>query len=146
MILTNAMREKEHKIITAMYRASYDEQNSLTQINNTLWADNYIVDENQSVKWNREQVSIHNETLLETRESASIVAREEKDKLFYSLFECIKEQYEDEKLTFRMFKALWEHGCNDEGDDSRYWNILDNLKYRLENFYELLELREDKGE
>lgn len=146
MILTNALREKEHKIVTAMYRVSYDEHNSLTQRNNTLWDDNYTVDENQSVKWNREQVLIHNEMVRKTYEDANISTREERDKLFYSLFECIKEQYEDEKLTFRMFKALWEHGCNDEGDDSRYWNILDNLKYRLENFYELLELREEMNQ
>lgn len=31
-----------------------------------LWEENYVVDENESIKWNREQVIIHNNAVRET--------------------------------------------------------------------------------
>lgn len=144
MINTKEIKEKEHKIINALYELSYQEQQNNTDKNKDLWNDYFVIDENQSVKWNKEQIEEHNQLVYDRyRESSNIVV-EEREKLFNLLYECIKEQYEDDKLTYRMFKCLWEYGCHDTDDYSHYWNVLDNLKYRLENFYELLELREEE--
>lgn len=144
MINTKEIKEKEHKIINALYELSYQEQQNNADKNKDLWDDYFVLDENQSVKWNKERIEEHNKLVYDRyRESSNIIV-EEREKLFNLLYGCLKEKYEDDKLTYRMFKLLWEYGCNDADDYSHYWNILDNLKYRLENFYELLELREEE--
>ena len=96
MINTKEIKKKEHKIINSLYELSYKEQQNEIDKHKNLWDNDYVVDENQSVKWNKEQIEEHNKLVYDKyRESSSIVV-EEREKLFNLLYECLKEQYETE--------------------------------------------------
>ena len=135
----------DSELIDAMYELSNREYQNNLYKNNNLWDDYHIVDENQSVKWNKEQIIEHNDSIYkEYREVANQII-EERIKLHDKAFLYFKDRWEDTQFTKIFFQEVWNRAVNQCESYSDYCSIFGNINDILGDFYDLLELRENKN-
>lgn len=102
------------------------------------WPESKIIDENQSVKWNKEQVIKHNEDVEEKFRFECIKLREERRKLQFITFEYFRDEVCcDNRLTQAMFNIAWAKGY-EEGHSEGIYRILDEVEEYLDFFFEML--------
>ena len=136
----------ERDLITAMYKLSDREYQNNLYRNRNLWEEDYISDEDKSVKWNREQVSEHNKDIYEEYRKVALEIIEERNELQYKAYLYFKNRWEDDKFTQNFFQRVWAAAVNRCESYTDYADIFENVNYILEEFYELLDLREYKDD
>ena len=102
---------------------------------------NYVIDENQSVKWNKEEVEKRNkqsrEDLLRSQKEVTEVYQQ----LLNEIFTYYKEEYPEILKSFAQFKYIWER-ANDESLCYGYRSVMEDFEGRLDDFEEFRKLGE----
>lgn len=102
---------------------------------------NYVIDENQSVKWNKEEVEKRNkqsrEDLLKSQKETAEVYKN----LLDEIYTYYKEEYPEILKSFAQFKYIWER-ANDESSCYGYHSVMEDFKGRLDDFEEFRKLGE----
>ena len=106
-----------------------------------ILSSNYVIDENQSVKWNKEEVEKRNqqsrEDLLKSQKEAAEVYKN----LLNEIFTYYKEEYPEILKSFAQFKYIWER-ADDESSCYGYHSVMEDFEGRLEDFEEFRKLGE----
>ena len=102
---------------------------------------NYIIDENQSVKWNKEEVEKRNqqsrEDLLRSQKEVAEVYKNLLDEIYI----YYKEEYPEILKSFAQFKYIWERAL-DESLTYGCHSVMEDFESRLEDFEEFKKLGE----
>lgn len=106
-----------------------------------LLSASYVIDENQSVKWNKEEVEKRNqqsrEDLLRSQKEVAEVYKN----LLNEIFNYYKEEYPEILKSFAQFKYIWERAL-DESLTYGYHSVMEDLEDRLDDFEEFRKLGE----
>lgn len=106
-----------------------------------LLSSNDIIDENQSVKWNREEVVRRNEQTKKDMLRCEKEASKAYQELLEEIFNYYKVEYSEILKTFAQFKYIWERSV----DDSLcygYHSVMEDFEGRLDDFEEFRKLGE----
>ena len=106
-----------------------------------ILSSNYVIDENQSVKWNKEEVERRNqqsrEDLLKSQKEAAEVYKN----LLDEIYTYYKEEYPEILKSFAQFKYIWERTL-DESLTYGYHSVMEDFEDRLDDFEEFIRLGE----
>ena len=106
-----------------------------------ILSSNYVIDENQSVKWNKEEVERRNqqsrEDLLKSQKEAAEVYKN----LLDEIYTYYKEEYPEILKSFAQFKYIWERS-NDDSLCYGYHSVMEDFEGRLDDFEEFRRLGE----
>ena len=106
-----------------------------------ILSSNYVIDENQSVKWNKEEVEKRNqqsrEYLLRSQKEVAEVYKN----LLDEIFAYYKEEYPEILKSFAQFKYIWERAL-DESLTYGYHSVMKDFEGRLDDFEEFRKLGE----
>ena len=102
---------------------------------------NYVIDENQSVKWNKEEVEKRNQQSREDLLRSQKEAAEVYQQLLNEIFTYYKEEYPEILKSFAQFKYIWER-ANDESLCYGYHSVMEDFESRLDDFEEFRKLGE----
>ena len=106
-----------------------------------ILSSNYVIDENQSVKWNKEEVEKRNqqsrEDLLKSQKEAAEVYKN----LLNEIYTYYKEEYPEILKSFAQFKYIWERS-NDDSSCYGYHSVMEDFEGRLDDFEEFRKLGE----
>ena len=106
-----------------------------------ILSSNYVIDENQSVKWNKEEVERRNqqsrEDLLKSQKEAAEVYKN----LLDEIYTYYKEEYPEILKSFAQFKYIWERS-NDDSLCYGYHSVMEYFEGRLDDFEEFIRLGE----
>ena len=99
---------EKHELVGAwnvLWDTHYKEESKVR-----AYSPNHIFDENQSVKWNKEQVEIHNNEFVEKRKEFQIKVEEDKKNLLLKTYEFYKNEYknDDPSMNIEFFNKVWE--------------------------------------
>ena len=138
------MFDKEKDLVDALYKLSDKEYQNNLYRSQKMWEDTRIIDEDKSVRWNREQVIEHNNSIEKEYRKVQSEVAEERIKLHHEAYLYFKDRWEDYKFTKEFFQRIWDKAVSECEHCDAYYDIFSNLNYILEDFYELLDLREHK--
>ena len=106
-----------------------------------ILSSNYVIDANQSVKWNREEVEKRNqksrEDLLRSQKEAAEVYKN----LLDEIYAYYKEEYPEILKSFAQFKYIWER-ADDESSCYGYHSVMTDFEDRLDDIEEFRKLGE----
>ena len=100
--------------------------------------DTYVIDENKSVKWNREQVQLMNEKIKEEKDTKISYRAECTKKLLEAIRIYIKDNYNIPSSVYdnmRNFMYTWDE------DDYYFNNGIENALSFLEDLAEVINLK-----
>ena len=100
---------------------------------------NYVIDENQSVKWNKEEVEKRNQQSREDLLRSQKEVTEVYQQLLNEIFSYYKEEYPEILKSFAQFNYIWER-VNDESLCYGYHSVMEDLEGRLDDFEEFRKL------
>ena len=102
---------------------------------------NYVIDENQSVKWNKEEVEKRNQQSREDLFRSQKEVAEVYKNLLDEIYIYYKEEYPEILKSFAQFKYIWERAL-DESLTYGYHSVMEDFESRLEDFEEFKKLGE----
>ena len=102
---------------------------------------NYVIDENQSVKWNKEEVEKRNQQSREDLFRSQKEVAEVYKNLLDEIFAYYKEEYPEILKSFAQFKYIWERAL-DESLTYGYHSVMEDFEGRLDDFEEFRKLGE----
>ena len=106
-----------------------------------LLSSDHIIDENQSVKWNREEIIKINEQIkLNIIKCQEETAKAYQD-LLKEIFNYYKEEYPEILKSFAQFEYIWERAL-DESLTYGYYSVMEDFEGRLDDFEEFRKLGE----
>ena len=106
-----------------------------------IFSANYIIDENQSVKWNKEEVEKRNQQAREDLLRSQKEGAEVYKNLLDEIFTYYKEEYPEILRSFAQFKFIWER-ANYESLSYGYHSVMEDFEDRLDDFEEFRKLGE----
>ena len=106
-----------------------------------LLSASYVIDENQSVKWNKEEVEKRNQQSREDLLKSQKEAAEVYQQLLNEIFTYYKEEYPEILKSFAQFKYIWERAL-DESLTYGYHSVMEDFEGRLDDFEEFSRLGE----
>ena len=106
-----------------------------------ILSSNYVIDENQSVKWNKEEVEKRNQQSKEDLLKSQKECVEFYNQLLDEIFTYYKEEYPEILKSFAQFKYIWER-ANDESLCYGYHSVMEDFESRLDDFEEFRKLGE----
>lgn len=106
-----------------------------------LLSSDHVVDENQSVKWNREEIiKINEQTKPNIIKCQEETAKAYQD-LLKEIFNYYKEEYPEILKSFAQFEYIWERAL-DESLTYGYHSVMEDFEGRLDDFEEFRKLGE----
>lgn len=114
------------------------ESHSSMERRSNFWSESKVIDENQSIKWNKEQIIQHNKGVEEKFRNECIDIREERRELLYKTFEYFRDEAGYDKLTQNQFNIAWAKAYS-EGHSEGIHRILDEVEEYLDFFFEMLD-------
>ena len=102
---------------------------------------NYVIDENQSVKWNREEVEKRNQQSREDLSKSQKEATEIYQQLLDEIFTYYREEYPEILKSFAQFNYIWERSL-DESLTYGHYSVMEDFENRLKDFEEFRKLGE----
>lgn len=106
-----------------------------------ILSSNYVIDENQSVKWNKEEVEKRNKQCREDLIKSQKEVAEVYQQLLNEIFDYYKEEYPEILKSFAQFNYIWERAV-DESLTYGYHSVMVDFEDRLEDFEEFRKLGE----
>ena len=106
-----------------------------------ILSSNYVIDENQSVKWNKEEVERRNQQSREDLFRSQKEANEVYQQLLDEIFTYYKEEYPEILKSSAQFDYIWERAL-DESLTYGYPSVMEDFESRLEDFEEFRKLGE----
>ena len=106
-----------------------------------MLSSNYVIDENQSVKWNKEEVEKRNQQCREDLIKSQKEIAEVYQQLLNEIFDYYKEEYPEILKSFAQFKYIWERAL-DESLTYGYHSVMEDFEGRLDDFEEFRKLGE----
>ncbi len=106
-----------------------------------ILSSNHVIDENQSVKWNKDEVEKRNKQCREDLIKSQKEVAEVYQQLLNEIFDYYKEEYPEILKSFAQFNYLWER-ANDESLTYGYHSVMVDFEDRLEDFEEFRKLGE----
>ena len=102
---------------------------------------NYVIDENQSVKWNKEEVEKRNQQAKEDLLRSQKEVAEVYKNLLDEMYTYYKEEYPEILKSFAQFKYIWERVLG-ENLTYGYHSVMENFEDILDEFKEFRKLGE----
>ena len=106
-----------------------------------ILSSNHVIDENQSVKWNKDEVEKRNKQCGEDLIKSQKEVAEVYQQLLNEIFDYYKEEYPEILKSFAQFNYIWERAV-DESLTYGYHSVMVDLEDRLEDFGEFRKLGE----
>ena len=101
----------------------------------------HVVDENKSVKWNREEVERLNEENRSELRKSQEECRNTYNNILDEIFTYYKEEYPEILKNFNQFKNLWER-VKDNSLTYGWHSVMSDLEDRLDEIDEFIKLGE----
>ena len=106
-----------------------------------ILSSNHVIDENQSVKWNKDEVEKRNKQCREDLIKSQKEVAEVYQQLLNEIFDYYKEEYPEILKSFAQFNYIWERAV-DESLTYGYHSVMVDFEGRLEDFEEFRKLGE----
>ena len=106
-----------------------------------ILSSNHVIDENQSVKWNKDEVEKRNKQCREDLIKSQKEVAEVYQQLLNEIFDYYKEEYPEILKSFAQFNYIWERAV-DESLTYGYHSVMVDFEDRLEDFEEFRKLGE----
>ena len=106
-----------------------------------LLSASYVIDENQSVKWNKEEVEKRNQQCKEDLIKSQKAVAEVYKNLLDEIYSYYKEEYPEILKSFAQFKYIWERAL-DESLTYGYHSVMEDFEGRLDDLEEFRKLGE----
>jgi len=90
----------------------------------------HVFDENQSVKWNREQVNIHNARYLQEVDRLNTKKNKARDAIYEDIYRAIQEEV-GHNLSRKKAMAIWNYAF-EKGHAFGFHDIMSNLNEVME--------------
>ena len=107
-----------------------------------ILSSNHVIDENQSVKWNKDEVEKRNKQCREDLIKSQKEVAEVYQQLLNEIFDYYKEEYPEILKSFAQFNYIWERAV-DESLTYGYHSVMVDFEDRLEDFEEFRKLGEE---
>lgn len=118
-----------------------EESSNRKEKRENYWNSTHIIDENQSIVWNKEQIIKHNREVEEKfkKNCASLFKKERN--LQFKTFEYFRDEYSSIKLNKEMFEIVWAKSY-DRGHSEGIYRIFDTIEEYLDFFSDMIEMSE----
>lgn len=104
-----------------------------------ILSSNHVIDENQSVKWNKDEVEKRNKQCREDLIKSQKEVAEVYQQLLNEIFDYYKEEYPEILKSFAQFNYIWERAV-DESLTYGYHSVMVDFEDRLEDLEEFMKL------
>ena len=128
-----------NELISRFYKMGNKIAEDRVKYESGLWPSYYILDDEKSIKWNREEVEKHNREVKALYDVQCEDSAQTRSQLLRETYQYYKDEWQEKlpKFNYALFAELWDRACYNE---DLYTHIFDWIDCELEDLHEYFKL------
>lgn len=137
--MSNNNNDKRDELIRRFYKMGNKMAEDKVKYESGLWPSYYILDDEKSIKWNREEVEKHNKEIKALYDAQCEDSAQTQSQLMRETYQYYRDEWQEKlpKFNYALFAELWDRACY---EDDLYADRFNWIDYELEDLYEYLKL------